>query len=39
MLPKCAWQGFYVYFDNDSKKCICYKWYERKNWERSCSKK
>ncbi len=38
MLPICAWQEFYVYYDNNSNKCECYKWYTRINWKFWCFK-
>ena len=36
MLPICAWIWFYSYYDNDSWKCECYRWYVMKN--RVCKK-
>ena len=36
MLPKCAWQGFYAYYDNEDKMCKCYRWYVRVEWKIGC---
>ena len=39
MLQMCAWQGFYVYFDNKDKMCKCYRWYKRVDWKIWCFKR
>jgi hypothetical protein len=38
MLPICAWQWFYVYYDNQEWKCKCYNWYKRIEWKIWCFK-
>jgi len=36
MLPICAWQGFYIYYDNEDNMCKCYRWYSRNEWKIGC---
>ena len=39
MLPICAWQWFYVYYDSDEKMCKCYNWYSKIDWKIWCFRK
>ncbi len=39
MLPICAGQWCYVYYDNEAQMCKCYNWYTRIEWKIWCFKK
>ena len=39
MLPICAGQWWYVYYDNEAQMCKCYNWYTRIEWKIWCFKK
>jgi len=39
MIPRCAWQWFYVYYDNKDQMCKCYRWYKRVEWKIWCFKR
>ena len=38
MLSKCAWQWFYIYYDNKDNMCKCHNGYLRNKWKIGCFK-